>query len=262
VKEATVPRRDSAPIGAPCWIELFTSDTDKGRAFYGELFGWTSEQTGEEFGGYINLFKDGVPVGGCMHNDGSTGVPNLWAVYLATDDAQKVTDTAPAHGGEVIVPAMQVAELGSMTVVTDPGGASIGGWQPGLNRGFGILDEPGAPNWFELHTRDFDASVRFYEDVFKWDARAVSDSAEFRYTTLGEGDDALAGIMDATSFLPETMTASWSIYFGVADVDATLSKVADLGGSTVMPAEDTPYGRLATCTDSTDAIFKLRSTPS
>jgi predicted enzyme related to lactoylglutathione lyase len=58
------------------------------------------------------------------------------------------------------------------------------------------------------------------------------------------------------------MTASWSIYFGVADVDATLSKVADLGGSTVMPAEDTPYGRLATCTDSTDAIFKLRSTPS
>ena len=197
-----MPKRDSAPIGAPCWIELFTSDTDKGRAFYGELFGWTSEQTGEEFGGYINFFKDGVPVGGCMRNDGSTGVPNLWSVYLATDDAQKVTDAAPAHGGEVIVPAMQVADLGSMAVVTDPGGASIGGWQPGLNKGFGILDEPGAPSWFELHTRDYDASVRFYEDVFKWDAHAVSDSPEFRYTTLGEGDDALAGIMDATASCP------------------------------------------------------------
>jgi predicted enzyme related to lactoylglutathione lyase len=256
-----VPKRDSAPTGAPCWIELFTSDTDKGRAFYGELFGWTSEQTGEEYGGYINFFKDGISVGGCMRNDGSTGMPNLWSVYLATDDAQKVGEAAPAHGGEVIVPAMEVGDLGSMVVVSDAGGAAIGGWQPGLNKGFGLVDEPGSPSWCELHTRDYDASVRFYEDVFKWDAHPVSDSPEFRYTTLGEGDDALAGIMDATGFMPEGVPASWSIYFGTADVDGTLAKVADLGGATVTPAEDTPYGRLATCTDSTGALFKLRSKP-
>jgi len=262
VKETPVPTRDSAPIGAPCWIELFTSDTDRGRAFYGELFGWTSEQAGAEFGGYINFFKDGIPVGGCMHNDGSSGAPNLWSVYLATDDAQKVDEAAAARGSDVIVPAMQVADLGSMVVVNDAGGAAIGGWQPGRNKGIGVLDEPGAPSWFELHTRDFDASVQFYEDVFKWHAYAVSDTPEFRYTTLGEGDDALAGIMDATSFLPEGVPASWSIYFGAADVDAVLAKVADLGGSTVTPAEDTPYGRLATCTDSTGALFKLRSKPS
>jgi predicted enzyme related to lactoylglutathione lyase len=255
-----VPTRDTTPIGAPCWIELFTSDTDKGRAFYGELFGWTSEAAGEEFGGYISFFKDGARVGGGMHNDGSSGTPNLWAVYLATDDAQKVTEAAPAHDGHVIVPAMQVGDMGSMTVVSDPGGAAIGGWQPGLNKGIGVVDEPGAPSWFELHTRQFDASVRFYEDVFKWGTHQVGDTPDFRYTTLGEGDNALAGIMDASAFLPETMTASWSIYFGVEDVDATLAKIGELGGSTVMEPEDTPYGRLATCADSTGALFKLRST--
>ena len=85
-----------------------------------------------------------------------------------------------------------------------------------------------------------------------------SDSPEFRYTTLGEGDDALAGIMDATGFLPEGVPASWSIYFGTADVDGTLAKVADLGGATVTPAEDTPYGRLATCTDSTGALVQAQ----
>ena len=47
-----------------------------------------------------------------------------------------------------------------MAVVTDPGGAAIGIWQPGLHKGFGIYDEPGTPSWFELHTRDYDASVR------------------------------------------------------------------------------------------------------
>ncbi len=147
-----------------------------------------------------------------------------------------------------------------MVVVTDAGGAAIGGWQPGLNKGFGVIDEPGAPNWFELHTRDYEASVRFYEDVFKWDAHTVSDAPEFRYTTLGEGADALAGIMDASAFLPDGVPAHWSIYFGTADTDASVARVADLGGSVITPPEDTPYGRLATCVDPTGAPFKLRST--
>ena len=68
-----MPKVDTIPAGAPCWIELFTSDTDKGRAFYHELFGWTSEDAGEEYGGYVNFFKDGVQVAGCMKNDGSNG---------------------------------------------------------------------------------------------------------------------------------------------------------------------------------------------
>ena len=40
--------------------------------------------------------------------------------------------------------------------------------------------------------------------------------------------------------------AQWYVYFRSADVDATLAKVVELGGAVVNPAEDTPYGRLAT----------------
>lgn len=36
-----------------------TSDPDRSRAFYGELFGWTSEVAGEEYGGYFNFSNDG-----------------------------------------------------------------------------------------------------------------------------------------------------------------------------------------------------------
>jgi len=119
------------------------------------------------------------------------------------------------------------------------------GIKPGLHKGFGVLGEPGTPNWFELHTRDYDASVQFYRDVFKWDTHVASDAPELRYTTLGEGDDQLAGIMDASAFLPEGVPAHWSIYFGVDDADAALAQIVDLGGSVVMGAEDTPYGRVA-----------------
>jgi len=252
-----VPKRDSAPVGAPCWVDLFTSDPDKAQDFYSQLFGWTAESAGEEYGGYINFSKDGERVAGCMRNDGESGTPDVWSVYLATDDAAETTEAAVANGGQVVAPAMEVMELGSMAVFSDAGQAVVGAWQPGTHKGFTLLAEPGAPTWFELHTRDYDSSVRFYEDVFGWDTHTMSDTADFRYTTLGEGDSALAGIMDSTTMLPEGVPAHWAVYFGVEDADATLARIAELGGSVIMPAEDTPYGRLAQAADPTGAQFMI-----
>ncbi|HEV7687524.1 MAG TPA: VOC family protein [Acidimicrobiia bacterium] len=252
-----MPKRDSAPVGAPCWIDLFTSDPDKSRPFYSELLGWTAEAPNEAFGGYFNFTKDGVLVAGGMRNDGEAGVPDHWNVYLAVEDAEATVAVATAHGGGVIVPPMAVADLGTMAVITDAGGAAIGLWQPGTHKGIGIIAEPGAPAWFELHTRDYDASVQFYKEVFGWDAKTMSDTPEFRYTTLGEGEGALAGLMDSTGFLPEGVPAHWAVYLRVADTDAAVKTTVDLGGAVIMPAEDTPYGRIALVSDPTGAHFRL-----
>jgi predicted enzyme related to lactoylglutathione lyase len=152
---------------------------------------------------------------------------------------------------------MEIADLGTMAVVTDSGGAAIGIWQPGRHQGFGVVGDPGEPSWFELHTRDFQSAVGFYRDVFGWDTHVVSDTAEFRYVTLRHGEDWLAGIMDAAGLLPDGVGAHWSVYFGVQDTDAALARIVELGGSIVAAAKDTPYGRLATATDPTGAQFKL-----
>jgi predicted enzyme related to lactoylglutathione lyase len=181
-------------------------------------------------------------------------------VYLAVDDAKVTEDAAATNGGQVIVPAMDVGELGRMALVADAGQAAVGIWEPGVHKGFGILAEPGTPAWFELHTRDYDASVAFYKKVFGWDTHVAGDTPDFRYTTLGEGDGQLAGIMDATAFLPAGQPASWSIYFRVDNTDAALKKTQKLGGAIVAPAEDTPYGRLAQAADPTGALFKLMAT--
>ena len=252
-----MPARDTAPIGAPCWVDLMTSDTERARQFYSQLFGWTAEEPNEEFGGYFNFTKDGVRIAGCMAREAGNDMPDVWSVYLATDDTRKTVETAAANRGQVIVEATDVGELGTMAVMTDPGGAAIGMWQPGLHKGFGIFGEAGTPSWFELHTREYEAAVAFYRDVFRWTTDVVSDVPEFRYTTLKDGDGWLAGIMDGSGILPDGVPAHWSVYFGADDADAALARIAELGGSTVRPAEDTPYGRLATATDPTGAQFKL-----
>jgi uncharacterized protein len=251
-------KRDSAPAGAPCWIDLFTTDPDASKSFYGELFGWTAEDAGPEYGNYINFSKDGVRVAGGMQNDGSGG-PDAWSVYLATDDAKATADLAQAEGGQIIVPPMDVGTLGTMLLLSDPGQAAIGAWQPQDFPGFGVWGEDGTPGWFELHTRNYDAAVRFYERVFGWDTHVMGDTDDFRYTTLGEGENQLAGIMDATISLPESVPAHWAVYFAVTDTDAIVDRAVGLGATVVSPAMDTPYGRLATLADPTGAGFRLGS---
>ncbi len=95
--------RASAPIGAPCWIDLMTSDTDRSRSFYSQLFGWVAGKPAEEFDGYFNFTKDGNLVAGCMASQ-RAGMPDVWSVYLATDDAVKTVGDAtdnelPSRGG-------------------------------------------------------------------------------------------------------------------------------------------------------------------
>ncbi|MDQ1416509.1 MAG: uncharacterized protein QOF81_2122 [Acidimicrobiaceae bacterium] len=256
-----MPTRESAPVGAPCWIDLMTSDIERSRVFYSRLFGWATAAPNEDFGGYFNFTKDGVPVAGCIGSRPGSSAPDVWSTYLASDDAQKSVGAAAANGGQALVEATPVGQLGTMAYVTDPGGAGIGIWQPGTHQGFGVLGEPGTPAWFELYTRDYDAAVAFYRDAFGWDTHVSSDTEDLRYTTLGTGGGELAGIMDASAFLPEGARGQWSIYFGSEDTDASLATIVDLGGSVVTPAEDTPYGRLAAAADPTGALFKLVTMP-
>jgi predicted enzyme related to lactoylglutathione lyase len=152
---------------------------------------------------------------------------------------------------------MKVAENGSFTIIGDPGGAGIGAWQPDQVSGFEVWNEAGAPRWFELDTPDYAAAVDFYRDVFKWETHTYSDTDEFRYTTLRSGDQDLAGIQDGSMHLAAGTPATWTVYFGVDDTDAALERILELGGSVTRPAEDTPYGRLASASDPTGTAFKL-----
>jgi uncharacterized protein len=256
-----MPTPDTTVAGGPVWVDLMTTDADATQAFYGALLGWTAEAGSPEFGGYFNFVRAGELIAGGMpfvSGMPEVVVPNHWSVYLRTADAEKTVAAVVEHGGQVIAPAMPVGDLGVMAVVTDPGGATIGMWQPGLHTGIATVAEPGAPAWFELFTRDFATVLDFYRDVFGWTVQVVSDTDEFRYATaVDPAGEQLAGVMDASGFLPPEAPSSWSVYFNVEDADAAVAKVVELGGKAISQPQDTPYGRLAEAADVTGATFKL-----
>jgi predicted enzyme related to lactoylglutathione lyase len=152
---------------------------------------------------------------------------------------------------------MDVPEQGYMAMFGDATGAAIGIWQPREMTGFQLVAEPGTAAWHELHTKDYATAVKFYQDVFGWDTDVMSDTPEFRYTTLGAGDAAKAGIMDASGYMPADVPSNWQVYFAVEDADASVDKALSLGGKVIGAPEDTPFGRLATLADPTGAMFKI-----
>lgn len=251
-----MPARSTTVAGAPCWIDLTSSDKGAHAAFYTALFGWTVTEPVEEFGGYQQLLRDGVPIGGLM-GAMPGGEADVWSVYLSTDDAAKTVEAAAACGGQVAFPPMAVGDLGTMSGVVGPDGAFTGVWQADQFAGTGVVTEPGAPSWFELHTRDYAGALAFLADAFRWEPQTMGDTDEFRYSTLNDGEEQLAGVMDASAYLPEGEPSAWSVYFGADDTDVLVERVLALGGTVVQPAEDTPYGRIAEVADPLGARFRL-----
>jgi predicted enzyme related to lactoylglutathione lyase len=260
-----MPTRATPPNGAPTWADLWTSDVAGSRRFYGELFGWESTDPQAEFGGYFTFSKDGVDVAGAMGDMGDMKADNRWKVYFATDDAEATLKAASAEGAQVLSGAMAVADLGVQSMLVDPSGAVFGTWQPGTFPGFTVLEEPGTPNWFELATRDHDRAVAFYRTVLGWEvAQTVTRGTQPPYTLLrpAEGGAPVAGVMDASGFLPEGAPPSWSVYWQVEDAAASVATVERLGGRTVMAPQASPYGTIAVVTDPSGAEFRFRSLPS
>lgn len=258
-----MPPVEKYPVGAPCWADLWTSDVDGSRSFYSELFGWEAQEPSEEFGGYFMFNLHGTPIAGGMGDMGDIKADNRWKIYLSTDDIAKASSDIVEHGGQSFAPPMPVADLGLQTVFADPNGAPLGAWQAGTFPGFTSLNEPGAPSWFELITRNYVGALNFYRSVFAWKTEVMSDTDDFRYSTVRDpgSSSELAGVLDASGILPEGIESHWLIYWDVEDVDASVARVQEFGGSLLDGPQDTPYGRIAAVSDPCGAQFKIRVPP-
>ena len=130
-----MPTRETAPIGAPCWVDLMTSDTDGSRAFYGELFGWTAEEPNAEFGGYFNFTKDGVRVAGCMASQPDRACPTCGRSTWPPTTPRRRSRPPPPTAARSSSSPWRSGTSAPWPSSTDAGGAAIGMWQPGTFTG-------------------------------------------------------------------------------------------------------------------------------
>ena len=253
-----VTRDTPWPAGTPCWIDITVPDLNKAGAFYQGLFGWEVKPGPPEVGGYAMCEIGGRQVAAIAPQMSEQPEPVAWVTFLASTDADDTAARIRAAGGQVLVEPMDVMEAGRLLIGVDPGGARFGVWQAGQHTGIQLANEPGTLIWSENMSRDFERNKAFYAAVFGYQFGDISAEG-FKYSTLDLDGRPVGGIGEISADQPAETPAYWGTYFAVADTDAAVDRVVELGGSVVGPAWDSPYGRMAVVSDDQGAIFALMS---
>lgn len=118
-------QNDTMAEGVFVWDELATTDADGAQRFYEAVFGWTTSDMGEEYGGYriFNVGETGIA--GLMTVP-DTSIPPHWQPYVAVEDPDATTAKAVELGGKVLLEPMDVPNVGRIGVLSDPQGAVFG----------------------------------------------------------------------------------------------------------------------------------------
>ena len=107
------------------WNELTTSDPAAARAFYGELFGWTSEEFMPmgEYGEYRFFAHQGTTIGAVCQPmpGGSSG----WRYYIRVPSIAEAVDAVKAGGGTVSMGPHEVPGGDHIIIGNDPQGAEF-----------------------------------------------------------------------------------------------------------------------------------------
>ena len=111
-------------------VELHTNDLARAKDFYSKLFDWKLQDAPMPGGGSYTLIQVGTGTGGGMTVNQAPGVPPHWLAYVGVDDVRASTRKAKDLGAKVVVDVMEVGEYGSMSVISDPTGATLALWQP------------------------------------------------------------------------------------------------------------------------------------
>jgi predicted enzyme related to lactoylglutathione lyase len=104
----------------------------------------------------------------------------------------------------------------------------------------------GEINWYELAVDDTAKATAFFGSVFGWQTMPF-EGQDYNLITNGLG---------AIAPKSADLTANRA-YFSVDDLDATLTKIGELGGKPGEPSPIPGFGRIAHCEDDQGTTFSL-----
>jgi len=250
-------------VGKVVWNDLVTQDLDVARRFYGELFGWTFEQSTAPGGKPYLLARSGrILVAGlvAVNSPSRDVVLSRWLPYMSVHDVDASVARATAGGAKVLVSARDV-NLGRVAVIEDKEGAVLG-----LARSrIGDPDDtttaprPGRVVWTELLANDPAFASQFYQTVIGVTAHTIERHGG-PYTLLSGGGTDRAGILKNPS---DDAAPVWLTYVGVQDPASAAARVEALGGKVILPpSPQLRDGTMAVVTDPTGALFALQKVSS
>ena len=241
------------PHGTFSWAENSSTDPGKAIAFYQDFFGWGKYEIPiDENHTYTMLTLEGENAA-ALSDMLPEGVPSFWFNYVTVDDVDSLADVVTANGGTIIFGPMDVFDSGRMLHIQDPEGAHLGLWQPKQHIGAGIVNTVGAMCWNELLTRDANTAKAFYSALLGWEFH--SDENYIDIVNRGRSNGGILQMDENFGEIPPM----WMVYFRVADIDAAMKRLEELGGRVVTQKMEAPNtGWFTVVEDPAGAVFYIK----
>jgi predicted enzyme related to lactoylglutathione lyase len=245
--------------GSFCWIELGTTDQQAAKKFYTALFGWEVNEFSIGPGEVYSIFRlhnqDAAAAYTLREDQLSQGVPPHWMLYVAVQSADEAAKKVGQLGGNVLMAAFDVMDIGRMAVLQDPTGAVFSVWQAKKHKGIGIAGTEGTLCWADLSTPDQQKTGSFYSKLFGWDLDPGQDKSG--YLHIKNGGDYIGGI-PPTHHRDPNVPPHWLLYFEVTSCDRTAAKAKQLGAKFCLePMTMENVGQMAVLFDAHGAIFAI-----
>ncbi len=246
------------------WYDLMTTDVEGAIAFYQQLTGWSTRPLPSSRLPYTLWVNGETPIGGVMNKNSDPSMENVpahWIAAVSTPDVDATVSRTRELGGTVRHEPMDTPDAGRYAVLADPQGAVFAVYQepdpaPTPEEG---MPGVGMFSWRELATTDHDKAFDFYSKLFGWTLADTYDMGEMgNYLMFGAGKTMLGGMFTMTAEMGSP--PYWLYYVHIADINAALQQVEELGGKVLVGAMEVPGGdMIAQCLDPQGAAFALHA---
>jgi len=254
--------KNNQPAGQLVWHDLITYDIEAARRFYGGLFGWKFEKSAPREGHpYVLAKLDRRYAGGLLQiaRPARDQQYARWLGYMTVSNIDTALSTTYSDGGGVIETTRNLGEVGKAAAIKDPEGAVLGLIETRMKtQGLILTEAPGAIVWNELLATNLRSAAAFYSKLATYTATTIQRRGG-EYTLLESNSLKQAGLMQNPF---DQTDPAWLSYFAVSDLEASVSRVRELGGTVILaPSAELREGTIALVLDPDRAILALQKWP-
>jgi hypothetical protein len=238
------------PHGSFIWYELMTTDPLGAKRFYDAVVGWDIEvePSFPDMDYRMIRRSGGGMAGGIMgltEEMWAGGARPIWVGYIGVDDVDAAVAAIESDGGQVMMPAFDIPDVGRMAMVADPQGVPfyvMRGSSDEASDAFST-DQAQHIRWNELSASDPDSAIAFYSRHFGWSQEGAMDMGEMgQYRFLQHGGAMIGAVMPKPAQMP---MPAWTFYIGVDDIDRAAAAVESGGGRIFNGPVQIPGGEFA-----------------
>jgi predicted enzyme related to lactoylglutathione lyase len=242
------------------WWDLMTDDIPAVKKFYSELFGWTYMDVADGTKDYVIILHEGKPIAGMfnLRDVKAEHKYSQWISYISVPDINQAVNYTKQSGGSIYRESFELPNRGTVAYIIDPQNAVLAFVKS--SSGDPKDTDPIYNEWFwtELWTNNVDNSSNFYTELFGYNLKKFSTSADNLYYVFQNENKPRAGMVKIPF---ENVKPHWMPYIAVKNPSEIVNNVEKFGGTIYVGQQEIARKDAAIIADPSGAVFTIQQWP-